>query len=55
MKKPDFLKKIESYREEMVNDLYSLVRRRSVAGVFEEGAPFGRGVDVYKRQTLALS
>ena len=44
MKKPDFLKKIESYREEMVNDLYSLVRRRSVAGVFEEGAPFGRGV-----------
>lgn len=44
MKKSDFLKKIESYREEMVSDLYSLVRRKSVAGIPEEGAPFGTGV-----------
>lgn len=48
MKRTDFLKKIESYREEMIHDLYALVRRRSVSGIPEEGAPFGRGVaDAY--------
>ena len=38
------LKKIESYRESMVEDLSGLIRCKSTPSAPEDGAPFGRGV-----------
>ncbi len=42
-KMPDYMERIEELREEMVEDLKTLVRCPSVVGPPQEGAPFGTG------------
>ena len=44
MRENDYLKKIDTYREEMIADLQQLIRKESTPQIPEEGAPFGRGV-----------
>lgn len=44
MTEKDYLKRIDSLRDEMVEDLRGLVRKESTSQVPEKGAPFGPGV-----------
>ena len=54
-KKPDYIKRIDELKEEMINDLYGLVRRRSVQSEPRPGAPFGEGVAEAFRYMTALA
>lgn len=42
-KQPDYIQKIEEYRDNMIEDLKALVKCASPSGEPEDGAPFGRG------------
>ena len=42
-KQPDYIKKIEEYSDDMLEDLKTLVKCESQSGEPEDGAPFGRG------------
>ena len=53
--RPDYIKKIDELKEDMINDLYGLVRRKSVKSDPEPGAPFGAGVAEAFRYMTALA
>ena len=51
---PDYIRKLDELRDELLNDLSGLIKIRSVKDAPSDGAPFGKGVDEAFRYMLDL-
>ena len=51
---PDYIRKLDELRDDLLNDLSGLIKIRSVKDQPSDGAPFGRGVDEAFRYMLDL-